>query len=52
MEEEKQPKYRVEINKPTTGGVKGYSVRAAGDDKVKVLADASELTKGAEKIVA
>ena len=44
-----EPKYRVEYNKPTTGGVEGYSVRAAGDVMAEVLHDASELRRAARR---
>jgi len=41
-------KYRVELNKPTTGGVKGYSVRVIGKDKAQVIKEAFELATEVE----
>jgi hypothetical protein len=40
---EQVDKYRVEFNKPTTGGKIGFSVRVTGNDKHKTMAEAVEL---------
>lgn len=45
--QEQVDKYRVEYNKPTTGGKIGFSVRVVGEVKETVLAEAYELAEKA-----